>query len=143
MLCAKLLPFISKMHLFFPTSKAINVNAVCNLFKVETRLENPTRLYMLQSQKRQVKQFLSSGEIEYEHNNICGNYNKMTGMDDNHHHGICSLQPTKSNLLAPPTLNYPSLTSSAPAKNCPMRSNDNSLNSRDVIDQGEIYYYYY
>ena len=129
------------MHLFFPTSEAININAVCNLFKVETRLENPTRLYMLQSQKRQVKQFLSSGEIECEHNNNCGNYNKMTGMDDNHDHGICSLQPAKSNLLAPPTLNYPSLTSSAPAKNCPIRSNDNSLNSGDAIDQGEIYYY--
>ena len=110
--------------------------------KVETRLENPTRLYMLQSQKRKVRQFLSSGDIEAplkteEERSECNNVHE-TASNKETINGITSRTPTTSGLLAVPPTVYPMLTASAPAKNCSTYSKYDSNNSGEILDQGNL-----
>ena len=97
------------------------------VFKVETRLENPTRHYMLQSQKRQVRQFLSSSDIEHETND--GSSNKVL---------MHSVPGRTTNLLAPPPPIYPPLTASAPAENYSTHFKDQTSNLSGTLDQGNI-----
>ena len=106
--------------------------------KVETRLENPTRLYMLQSQKRKVRQFLSSGDVEAplkteEDNNV-----HETASTKETINGITNCTPTTSGLLAVPPTVYPMLTASAPAKNYSTCSKYDSNNSGEMLDQGNL-----
>ena len=110
--------------------------------KVETRLENPTRLYMLQSQKRKVRQFLSSGDIESplkteEEISECNNVHESASNKETIN-GITSRTPTTSGLLAVPPTVYPMLTASAPAKNCSTYSTYDSNNSGEILDQGNL-----
>ena len=82
---------------------------------------------MLQSQKRQVKQFLSSGEID---NEPYFGINNRVPM--NHYPG------TSENALAPPALDYNTLTASAPAEHYSTCSKENSHNSGGNVDKGRI-----
>ena len=82
---------------------------------------------MLQSQKRQVKQFLSSGEIDNEP--FCGINNRVPM---NHYPVITD------NALAPPALDYNTLTASAPAEHYSTCSKENQLNSGGTVDKGRI-----
>ena len=108
--------------------------------KVETRLENPTRLYMLQSQKRKVRKFLSSGapltteEERSEYNNVHETASKKETIN-----GITSCTPTTSSLLAVPPTVYPMLTASAPAKNYSTYSKYDSNHSGEILDQGNFF----
>ena len=88
---------------------------------------------MLQSQKRQVRQFLSSTDIDSGQPNydMINNNNNRTSSSLPHHPGI-----TENNLLAPPILEYPSLTASAPAENSALLSKDNPPATREAVDQG-------
>ena len=82
---------------------------------------------MLQSQKRQVRQFLSSGEIDNEPH--CGINNRVS----------MKLCPgTRGNALAPPSLDYNALTASAPAEQYSTCSKENHLTSGGIVDTGRI-----
>ena len=87
---------------------------------------------MLQSQKRQVRQFLSSEEVD---NGVsdCGVSNDNTISMNQHHNSRMS-----GNLLAPPTLNYSALTNSAPAENYALYSKQNFSHYAGAIDQGTL-----
>ena len=111
--------------------------------KVETRLENPTRLYMLQSQKRKVRQFLSSGDAEApltteEERSECNNVHETASKKETIN-GITSCTPTTSSLLAVPPTVYPMLTASAPAKNYSTYAKYNSNHSGEILDQGNFF----
>ena len=117
------------------------LNDICNnvnfFLQVATRLENPTRLYMLESQKRQVRQFLSSEELDNNEATDCrgnNNDNTISMNPQNHHH----YQRLSDNLLAPPTLNYSALTNSAPAENYESLSKQNIAQYAGTIDCGKL-----
>ena len=82
---------------------------------------------MLQSQKRQVREFLSSGEIDNE-----PYYGLNNRVPFNHHPDM-----TK-NALAPPALDYNMLTASAPAERHSTYSEENPINSEGTVDKGRI-----
>ena len=115
--------------------------------KVETRLENPTRLYMLQSQKRKVRQFLASGDVEAplkteEERSECNNVHETVSKKETIN-GITNRTPTASGLLAVPPTVYPMLTASAPAKNYSTCSKYDSNNSGENLDQGNLFSFFY
>ena len=82
---------------------------------------------MLQSQKRQVRQFLSSGEIDNEP--LCGINNKVS---------MKHCPGTSKNALAPPSFDYNALTASAPADQYSTCSKENHLTSGGIVDRGMI-----
>ena len=110
-------------------------SAIMGIFlQVATRLENPTRLYMLESQKRQVRQFLSSEEIDNNGTTDCRGNNNDNNVSINPQ--INNHQRISDNLLAPPTLNHSALTNSAPAENYVSYSKQNFPRYEGTIQQG-------
>ena len=85
---------------------------------------------MLQSQKRQVRQFLSSEEVDNGTADCGINNDNMISMNQHHNSRM------SGNLLAPPTLNYSALTNSAPAENYALYSKQNASHYEGAIDQG-------
>ena len=111
-------------------------SAIMGIFlQVATRLENPTRLYMLESQKRQVRQFLSSEEIDNNGTTDCRGNNNDNNVSINPQ--INNRQRISDNLLAPPTLNHSALTNSAPAENYVSYSKQNFPHYEGTIQQGK------
>ena len=79
---------------------------------------------MLQSQKRQVRQFLSSSDVENDATD--SSRNEVSVRND-------PSTTTMNNLLAPPPPTYLPLTASAPEENY-----STQFNLRDTLEQGII-----